>query len=150
MGRVHATAVVTAIRVQGACSVGASTCRARCMSSRIMTFICSRFHAVWALGVSDILDVPRLRGLPSSIICRISGLPATSSLCAGLVRASAASARLHCLCCSCLCLFVVVPCLLPIALRYKVEAVVTALRIVSGCRGCRAFLDTYATMAHLE
>ena len=139
MGRAHETAVVTAIRVQGACThsmlVCASTCKGK-VSSIINSFINWRSCGVWALGVSDMIGLRpgrSARGFSiSNMSFRISGSPATASRVARLLRASAFSARLHCLCCSCLCLFVVVPCLLPIALRYKVEAVVTALRIVSG------------------
>ena len=120
----------------------------------------SRACRVWALGVSDMIDVrpgQNLRGLPISIInFRISGFADTASRVARLLLASASSARLHCLCCSCLCLFVVVPCLLPIALRYKVEAVVTApffwvcvLRADGGWGITRACLQIQASMAPL-
>ena len=136
MGRAHETAVVTAIRVQGACThsmlVCASTCKGK-VSSIINSLINWRSCGVWALGVSDMIGLRPgrsgcgLRGFSiSNMSFRIAGLPATASRVWRLLLASAFSARLHCLCCSCLCLFVVVPCLLPIALRYKVEAVVTA------------------------
>ena len=130
------------------------------MSCIIEHLMSSRACRVWALGVSDMIDVrpgQNLRGLPiSNINFRISGLPDTASRVARLLLASASSARLHCLCCSCLCLFVVVPCLLPIALRYKVEAVVTApffwvcvLRADGGWGITRAWVQIQASMAPL-
>ena len=137
----------------------ASTCKGKvsCIIAHLMS---SRACRVWALGVSDMISVRpghNLRGLPiSNINFRISGLPDTASRVARLLLASASSARLHCLCCSCLCLFVVVPCLLPIALRYKVEAVVTApffwvcvLRADGGWGITRACLQIQASMAPL-
>ena len=93
----------------------------RCACCRPETFIlvtgCNTSGGVRCIRVDIFFATLEQRG---------AGLHVVSACRAGLHVVSAFLASLQCLCCSSLCLFVVVPCLLPIALRYKVDAVVTA------------------------
>ena len=68
LGRVHATAVVTAIQVQGACTHSMFKKRMQAhVSCCIMDLMASMFSGVWSATASEILP-RRLRGLPSITI----------------------------------------------------------------------------------